>query len=64
METAKGKIMDYYEKARKGRSLVSDSEGVYFHQEDGWCYSDNFGRTLHPITEEQKDRFIRERDEN
>ena len=52
-------MSDYFEKARKGRSLVSSLEMLWRHNDGYYLYTNN-GREWHRITDEQAERFLRD----
>jgi hypothetical protein len=48
---------EFYDKHRKGRSLISDAEGIYLHQDGYWMYSYDLFATYCRITDEQAAHF-------
>lgn len=56
-------MSDYFENARKGRSLVSSLEMVARHEDGYYLYTNN-GRDWHRITDEQAQRFQTDLDNN
>jgi hypothetical protein len=50
-------VENYYDRERAGRSIISDTEGIYQHQDGCWLYSYDLFATYCRITQEQAAEF-------